>query len=199
MLLRGREVLAIFARWPEPGRVKTRLAAGIGNDSAARVYDRMLKALFAEHRGREYDVIAFITPPEKLDAFQRTYETAARIQRGSDLGARMAHCFEILLREYDRVTLAGSDIPGLTADRVTEAFGSLEIADVALGPCPDGGYYLIASQTPPDVLTGIPWSTSYVLSLTIDRLLAEGRTYAFLPLERDVDYPADLEVLSHER
>ena len=68
-----------------------------------------------------------------------------------------------------------------------------------VGPCPDGGYYLIASKTPPNVFTGIPWSTSNVLSLTIDRLMAEGRTYAFLPLERDVDHPADLEILSHER
>ena len=198
-MLRGREVLAVFARWPEPGRVKTRLAAGIGNDSAARIYDRMLKALFAEHRGREYDVIAFITPPEKLDAFHRTYGTEVRIQHGSGLGERMADCFETLLREYERVTLAGSDIPGLTADRVTEAFESLEIADVALGPCPDGGYYLIASKTPPNVFSGIPWSTSHVLSLTIDRLLAKGSTFAFLPLERDVDHPADLEILSHER
>lgn len=188
----GRSVVAVFARYPEPGKVKTRLAAALGPEGACRLYVRMVRALLEEHRGREYDLVVYVTPSEKVDAFSREFSVPAVAQSGGDLGGRMADCFRALLECHERVVITGSDIPGLTANRISEAFAATDNADVVLGPSPDGGYYLIGSRRLPEVFADIPWSTGEVLSRTLDRLRSQGRSWHLLPPERDIDEPSDL-------
>ncbi len=190
--MREDSVLALFAKYPEPGHVKTRLAARIGDEAAARAYDRMLRKLIAEHSDRDYSLVAFVTPPSKVALFAREYGVSCRPQRGKGLGERMEGCFHSLLGEYDRVAIAGSDVPELSSDRVAQAFAKTDRSDVVLGPCPDGGYYLIASRWVPPVFTNIPWSTDQVLSRTLDRLRACDKSWSLLPEERDIDEPEDL-------
>ena len=69
------------------------------------------------------------------------------------------------------------------------------MSDVVVGPCPDGGYYMIASRSVPEVFSSMKWSTDTVLSATLDRLRQAGRSWSLLSEERDVDVPEDLEVL----
>jgi len=190
-----RNVLAVFARYPEPGKVKTRLASRLGNEAACAIYERMLKRQIAEHRQGSYDSVAFVSPAEKVDAFARLYRMRAFPQRGEDLGSRLEDAFRRLLFEYDAVAVAGSDIPGLSRHRVEEAFAATAASDVVLGPCPDGGYYLIASRKNPDAFADIPWSTSEVLARTLERIKASGRSSHLLPEEADIDCVEDLPLL----
>ncbi len=70
-------------------------------------------------------------------------------------------------------------------------------ADVALGPCPDGGYYLIVAKKPPKAFTGIPWGTGDVLVRTLKRLKAARQSWTLLPEEQDVDQVEDLYLMRH--
>ena len=188
-------VLAVFARYPEAGKVKTRLAAHLGHEEACRIYESMLRSLLLEHGNRSYDLVAFVAPGDRSEAFARRFGGETEPQSDGDLGGRMEDCFRRLLDRYDRVAIVGSDIPGAVSDRAAEAFRRCDQSDVVLGPCPDGGYYLIASRSVPDVFTGVRWSTPEVLSTTLHRLRETGRTWSLLPEERDVDEPEDLKIL----
>ena len=188
-------VLVIFARYPEPGKVKSRLAANIGEDAACRIYERMLRDQIQEHRDRAYDLVAFTA--SRREDFAVEFRVPAFAQRGVDLGERMADAFDRMLCTYDTVAIAGSDVPGLTCDLVEQSFSLAGRADVVLGPCPDGGYYLIASRSRPDLFTDVPWGTGRVLERTLEQLRAQRRTWGLLPPERDVDEARDLENFRH--
>ena len=115
----SRSVVAVFARYPEPGKVKTRLAAALGPGDACRLYARLVRAFVEEHRGRDYDLVAFVTPADKVEAFSSEFSVPTQAQADGDLGDRMAACFRTLLERHERVVVAGSDIPGLTSSRIS--------------------------------------------------------------------------------
>ena len=155
--------LAIFARAPVLGEVKTRLAATVGRHAALAVY-RELVALTLTRLGPGEGAFA----PEiwvagdsiDVDAWRRRFRVVA--QPDGDLGTRMAAAFE------DGVdVLVGCDIPPLTASYVNRALAALDDADLVLGPTEDGGYCLIAMNEPhPEIFADIPWSTGQVLAAT---------------------------------
>jgi glycosyltransferase A (GT-A) superfamily protein (DUF2064 family) len=92
-----------------------------------------------------------------------------------------------------RVLVVGSDCPGLTSERVREAYRALENAPVVLGPALDGGFYLIGvSVSAAGLLRDIPWSTGHELEATRKRLVERGLAVRELPAERDLDTPSDL-------
>ena len=139
-------------------------------------------------------------PPESGPWFdQRVPRSfALRPQVEGDLGARMRDFFEA---EFEcgatRVVLIGSDAPTLDPSIIVSAFLCLEGRDVVIGPSADGGYYLVGCRNEvPTIFDGIAWSTSRVLSETIDRLNGSGQTLAVLPPGYDVDTPDDLRALS---
>jgi hypothetical protein len=121
-------------------------------------------------------------------------------QRGADLGERMLNALTDAGRGNELVGVVGSDLPGLDAQRVDDAFDRLERgADVVLGPTADGGYYLLAlraNRVDPALFAGVAWSTGRVLEQTIERCRKLGLRRAMLDTGRDIDRPADLEWLS---
>lgn len=181
------DVLALFVKYPEPGKVKTRLAARIGDDAALRWYRGVVEAQIAEHRDRPYDFVVYLAPDEKVDLFAQEHSVAVRPQSDGDLGVRMRACFDELLLQYECVAIAGSDVPGLTSVRVQEALRFARLGSVAIGPCPDGGYYLIAARSTPHMFDGIPWSTDAVLRRTLEKLRTLDMRWVLLPEEKDVD------------
>jgi glycosyltransferase A (GT-A) superfamily protein (DUF2064 family) len=112
----------------------------------------------------------------------------------------MLHALEQAAEVFDRVAVVGSDLPGLDARRVDDAFDRLDHGDdVVLGPTADGGYYLLAlraERIDPRLFAGIEWSTGRVLEQTIERCDALGLRRSMLPAGRDIDRPADLEWLA---
>lgn len=180
--------LAVFARAPVRGRVKTRLARVIGEDEALAVYDRLLArtlANLAPGCGRFEPEIWL----EGTAAVARFDGFPVIRQPGGDLGARMAAAFDAGV-----AAVVGTDIPGLTADYVERALAALDDVDLVIGPVEDGGYCLIAMNVPhPEVFRGIPWSTPRVLAATVDTARRLELTVRLLEPLWDVDGAADLE------
>ncbi len=148
-------------------------------------------------------VVAF-TPPEAEPVMRRLAPRGfgLRPQRGQDLGERLSNLLGDLLADGHAGAIAvDSDSPTLPGWYVADAARRLAAgtADVVLGPCDDGGYYLIGVRSSwPALFQGIPWSTPAVLSLTLDRARALALHVDLLPPWFDVDTETDLRRLHAE-
>jgi len=188
------KALIIFIRNPEKGKVKTRLARGVGEEQALRIYEALLEhtrrqALAVDAR-RLLFYAGHISPDDqwKEPAFRKF------LQQGEGLGERMSHAFEIALQQSRRAVIVGSDIPGLGSRIIDDAFLQLQSHDFAIGPATDGGYYLLGMREPtPTLFKGIEWSTSTVFAETIAIIKRMGKTYTLAPELPDIDYAEDWE------
>lgn len=194
--------LGIFAKYWQPGVVKTRLAAGIGAPAAAQVHRACVAALAARFGQTADRRVLCVAPPERAAAFR---ELAGRqwlvtAQCAGDLGQRMRHYFEqSFATGAGHVVLIGADSPTLPAAYLDEAFDRLGDTSVVLGPSDDGGYYLIGlSCPPPEVFRDIAWGTADVWRQTLDRLQSAGERFHALPPWYDIDTAADLARLLSE-
>lgn len=178
--------LAIFARAPIRGRVKTRLAKDIGTDAALSAYRRLVAgtlARLAPGRGRFSPEIWVDGDSPEVVVWRRTFTVFP--QPPGDIGVRMAATFEAGVD-----VLVGCDIPCLTAAYADAAVAALADADLVLGPTEDGGYCLVAMREPhPEVFANVPWSSGDVLSATLKA--AEGLSVRTLDKLWDVDDGAD--------
>ena len=194
-------LVVLFARLPQAGRVKTRLAAGVGAEPAARLYEAFTRDLL--------DLVAGIGTDWRVEvagdpgAFAAHYGLAPERcieQRGADLGERMQAAFSRALEEegYARCVLIGSDLPHLRQAALAKAAVTLALGetDLVLGPARDGGYYLIAMARVLPIFDGIAWSTDSVLDETRRRARAAGARIGMLAEEFDIDTVADLENLA---
>ena len=188
--------LGMFAKYWEPGRVKTRLAAAIGDQAASSLARRFVLTLlqrFADVGQRR--VLAY-TPAERRTEFESLAADGwlLAVRADGDLGLRMQDYFATAFRRgATRVVLIGSDSPNLPVDYVTDAFQQLERYPVVLGPADDGGYYLVgAAGSVPPIFAGIPWSSPQVWPQTVNRLREANCPCGVLPAWYDVD---DLENL----
>jgi rSAM/selenodomain-associated transferase 1 len=189
-------VLVVFARCPEPGRVKTRLAQAIGDADASALYAAFVTDLRNRFAAAPFAVRWAVAPPDRGFATRFALQEAhVLLQEGADLGARMRNAFAAMRAVgFARCAIVGSDMPQLALATVTAAFARLREprVELVLGPADDGGYYLIAARTPPDVFDGIAWGTSEVLAATLAHTAARGIETALLEPGFDVDVAPDL-------
>jgi rSAM/selenodomain-associated transferase 1 len=193
--------LVVFGRQPVPGEVKSRLAAGIGAETAARVYAAILEHTLDVARTSGARVVLSLAEVAS-DSWARNLDVVVEIQRGSDLGLRMEDAFARRFSEGEgRVVMIGSDCPWLNPTHIAQASAKLGSADAVLGPATDGGYWLVA-QRPPGLamFERIPWSSPETLERTRGRISALGGTWSELEELVDIDTVEDLElVLDHPR
>ena len=196
MAKREAAVLLQFAKWPEPGSVKTRLAATLGAEKALAAHVRLTHHVLAnllasglplefwwDHRSTLIPAAA--VPLMKLLDHRRLPQ---RIQRGNDLGERMTGALTDSLESYEKAIIVGSDCPEVDAAYLDEALDALESRDLVLGPSADGGYVLIgARKTVAGMLDGVDWGTSRVLAQTCRRLDRAGLSWYSLRPSWDVD------------
>jgi hypothetical protein len=198
------EILAVFARAPELGRVKTRLCPPLTADEAVRLHRALVEDTL-DHLGKlerkDLSRVLLLSRP----LLQATDLDVPRgwtvgIQSPGDLGAKLSSFFYgAFRREAQRVVVLGSDSPTLPLEIVGDAYEDLRHVDVTLGPAADGGYYLIGSRLyVPDLFHGISWGTEHVLRQTKDTLERLGHRYRVLAPWYDVDRPRDLEKLREE-
>jgi uncharacterized protein len=188
--------IAVFARRPVPGRVKTRLSPALPAALACDLHHAMLDDAIAVARAASVDERFLYWDRAEGDvsgAGERAGDPfATRAQCEGDLGARLSAAFAELLRDPDdRAIVIGSDCPSLDAAVVDAGFAALETRDVVVGPTSDGGYYLIGLSRPaPALFRGIDWGTERVLMQTLEaaRSLACERLIGL----DDLDTPADL-------
>ena len=191
---------AIFAKYWEPGKVKTRLARKIGNATACKVYVRFFQHLIHRFRciGDRRTVVFSPVGSEALFRKEVPENWDLAPQAGGDLGNRMKEFFVSNSAEGIKNILIGSDTPNLPVEFVDQAFKLLEQVDVVLGPSADGGYYLVGMMEPIDIFDDVAWSTDQVLPTTLRKLDSIGKTYQLLPELKDVDEFEDLQRLMKE-
>jgi hypothetical protein len=188
-----RACVVVFGREPAAGRVKTRLAAGIGGRAAARVYAVTLEHTLAVTLGSGARVVLSLAAPPS-GAWAREIDTPIELQTSGDLGDRMADAFRRRFAEGEtRVMIVGSDCPWMTAEHLRSAASSLDENDVVLGPAVDGGYWLVG-QCPPgvDLFTDIPWSSHNTLDQTRRRLAEIDAAWTETERLRDIDTREEL-------
>jgi rSAM/selenodomain-associated transferase 1 len=187
-------LLILFVKHPIPGQVKTRLAAGIGHEKALAIYQALLQHTLTVSQQVEADTVVFYgneLPDTDLWAEAGLLRVA---QRGEDLGERMAHAFRWgFQRGYKRLVLVGSDIAGLNAPDLNQAFVWLETVPAVFGPANDGGYYLVGlREMLPALFENKTWSTDSVLRDSLRDLRVAQFAFRLLPEVADIDTAEDL-------
>ena len=198
--------LILFAKYPQPGKIKTRLAAKIGDAQALELYKRFLadKRTLFDHLSCARMINYAPNTKTAADYFAHLFSRDSVMwpQHGDDLGERMNNAFFYGFEQnVERLLLVGSDSPQLSARIVHQAFDLLKENDVVLGPSTDGGYYLIGfskAAFTPAAFQQIEWSTAQVLIQTIKALATVGRSIGFLPALTDVDVIEDVRGLMAE-
>ncbi len=185
--------LIIFVKNAVAGKVKTRLAATIGNEAALKVYHNLLRhtrttALTADSKNYLfYDQAVEENDDWSTESFYKL------VQAEGDLGDRMNDAFLQVLKQEDKAVIIGSDCPEITDTIINEALNKLDIADVVIGPTLDGGYYLLGMKTlHSSLFQNMEWSTETVYSQTLLKIKEEGLLYAVLPQLSDMDNVDDL-------
>ena len=191
--------VAVMAKVPGATGVKSRLHPFLGAPLATRLYDCFLRdRLDALATVAGIDRVVAFTPPEARALMAKMAPPGFALvpQRGMDLGARLHGLLADLLDASHQGAIAvDSDSPTLPMRYVAEAARALVMreAEVVVGPCDDGGYYLIGMLRPhPELFEGIPWSTDRVLPLTLERARHHGLETLVLPTWFDVDTETDL-------
>jgi uncharacterized protein len=193
--------LVILARHPEVGKVKTRLAAAIGDTAAAALYRAFLLDLgrkLAAHPA--WDLYWAFAPADSPFPAEIADGEKAFAQIGDDLGERMANAVErVLVDGHPSAVLIGSDIPHVSIATLEGAFRSLAAgAALVLGPAEDGGYYLVGATSLPPVFRGILWGGPAVLAETMAAARRAGIEPALVAPEYDIDDEKDLQRLRAE-
>ena len=188
------DLLLIFVKHPEPGKVKTRLAASIGHDRAVGIYRELLFYTRRVTQALSVSKVVYygnIVPKEDLWS-EAGY--TRKLQSGADLGLRMQQAFSWgFSAGFERIVIIGSDCAHLTTGLLEDAFSRLHADQAVMGPATDGGYYLLGMNTLiPGIFSDKHWSTDTVFAATVRDLERADASYSLLPTLSDVDTIEDI-------
>jgi len=222
-------LLLVFLKEPAPGKVKTRLAADVGEETATRYYRALVEVLLKQLRGLQktrirfcyapddaHDAIRFWLLPE-MNASSKskndnsvplfhapatqtsttaTQEIDFHPQGDGNLGDRMSRAFTRGFEEgFQEIAVIGTDCPECGSRWINAAFARMHTKPNnhgVIGPCPDGGYYLLGLQSPaPSLFNDIPWSQSDVLAATLTAAKNSQLSLEQLPPLNDIDHLDD--------
>ena len=185
-------LILIFTRNPELGKVKTRLAASIGNQNALDVYKFLLK--HTQEIVSKVDATRRVLYSEEIinnDIWDnKIYQKA--LQSGTDLGEKMKNAFaEGFKNGYKKIVIIGTDLYDLEASNIEIAFQKLENHDVVIGPAEDGGYYLLGLKCiPENIFSNKKWSTETVFKDTLNDIVSY--KVHLLDTKNDIDTVDDI-------
>ena len=197
--------LVVFAKAPQAGRVKTRLAPLLGREGAARLHARMVVRTLRTALASGFDNVELHCSPGVKNIFfkkiQKRFGVRLQSQGRGSLGERMYRAFRRALRQHRHVVLIGSDCPALQPADLHAAARALERgADAVLSPAEDGGYALIGlRRVSRRLFAGIDWGSPEVLAQTRRRLARLRWRWQELRTLWDVDRPEDLARLRKSR
>jgi rSAM/selenodomain-associated transferase 1 len=188
----NKNALIIFVRNPILGKVKTRLAATIGDEKALQVYVHLLQHTKSITENVPATKFVFYADDINDNDIWNAYQK--KLQNGNDLGERMQNAFEeVFTLGYKNVCIIGSDCYELTQEIIDNAFEDLVSKDAVIGGANDGGYYLLGmNQLINDIFTSIEWSTTTVFNKTIALIEKQNLLYSKLPFLNDVDEEKDI-------
>lgn len=203
MVAIARAVL-VFMRVPEAGQVKSRLAAGVGVEEAARIYQIMVRRTLGvlsdfKRSQPEVTLFVFFTPADKAEILQKHYPGPWIFlpQVGHHLGDRMDHALrQVFARGFQHAVLVGTDLAHPEGALLEDAFHALEQGRTPLGPARDGGFYLVGLDRPCSAPFQFEeWGTHTVYGRTEKSLTDSGLQVLKLREKQDVDRPEDFQPL----
>ena len=190
-----------FIKSPEKGRVKTRLAKGVGEDAALALYQCFVMDVLDMVRSTSWALRVYFHPEKSRRRIRSWLGNDLDLfpQAGTTLGDKMKNALaETFAAGYERALLIGSDLPDLPSGIIDTAFNALNSTDAVIGPSSDGGYYLIgftAKGFVPWIFNDIPWGTNRVLDLTLNNFQDHAVSPFCLPVWRDIDTQEELQAL----
>ncbi|MBI5098064.1 MAG: TIGR04282 family arsenosugar biosynthesis glycosyltransferase [Nitrospirae bacterium] len=197
-----KNALITFVKAPVPGRVKTRLQTDLEPDKVAEIYKTFIAEIVAQcDRLKEADRFLGCAPSKNhafLKEIAKKYKLKSFDQRGTNLGEKIVNAFSDYLKKgYSKIVLIGSDSPTIPMSYIKKAFAALDKHDFVLGPCCDGGLYLIGASKKivPDIFLDISWDSSKVLNKTLDNIEHLDIKLFLLPFWYDVDTINELKFL----
>lgn len=184
--------LIIFVRNPVLGKVKTRIAATIGDENALAVYKHLLHHTKNITAGVQVTRFVFFADEIATNDLWNGYEKC--LQSGSNLGERMSNAFECLFEKgFTKIIIIGSDCFELDEKIISGAFLKLNEYETVIGPATDGGYYLLGIQSPfKNLFENITWSSNSVFDETIKQIEQRNLSLFLLPSLNDVDEAKDI-------
>lgn len=180
-----KNTLIVFARTPELGKVKTRLAKDIGNLKALAIYTALLnKTLDTGAKVKATLAVYWTVKHDNQNGF---------LQVGNDLGERMHYAISTEITKFDKVCLIGTDTPQISSTIIEQVFSALNTVDIIFGPSLDGGYYLVAIKTAPplELFIGKQWSHQKVLEDALNICNTLDLKVKLLPPLLDIDTVSD--------
>ncbi|NOT36382.1 MAG: glycosyltransferase [Saprospiraceae bacterium] len=166
------------------GKVKTRIAKDSSDEIALEIYKSLCNISEELYESENYNTQIYFSDfiPNQASHFLSV------IQQGNDLGIRMANAFQKNVKQGSKVILIGTDCPYIKRSDIDSAFCQLDNSDLIIGPCKDGGYYLIGLKSfYPELFSGIQWSTSEVFQKTIEIAKSLNLNVSLLPEYEDID------------
>jgi rSAM/selenodomain-associated transferase 1 len=190
-----------FVKYPEKGKVKSRLSKKMDESQVLILYKNFVEDLLDMLNTIDCAKIVCYYPSSEIDSFKNWLDDNYKYlpQKGENLGERLKNCFvEGFNLGYEKLIVIGSDSPDLTAEIINDSFKKLDEFDSVIGPCEDGGYYLLGFKKNsflPNIFNKIPWSTSEVFKKSIEIFNKSNYNFFVLPKWLDVDTIDDLESL----
>jgi rSAM/selenodomain-associated transferase 1 len=186
-----RRTVLVLLKYPQGGRVKTRLAEVIGPEQAAALYRDWIGIVFGQLQSLRSDTrLVGYFDGAAADAFAEWQRLADEWwpQPSGDLGDRLITGFERGFEAGEPVLAVGTDCLELETELIEQAFEGLAHTDVVFGPTPDGGYYLVGMAAfRPALFRPVRWSSPYTLSDHLLRCRQEGLSVSSLPMRHDID------------
>ena len=187
-------LLLIFTRNPELGKVKSRLAADVGDKNALEIYKILLNHTFNITKNLAIDKQVWYSENIPKSDLWSTADFKKMLQpETEDLGERMEFAFKKGFYEgYQNIIIIGSDLYDISPSEIEHAFQLLKNNNAVIGPATDGGFYLLGLSNPiPELFKNKKWGTNTVLKDTLINL----KNYSFEQLDpkNDVDYLSDIE------
>jgi uncharacterized protein len=194
--------LLIFIKNPELGKVKTRLAATMGNEKALEVFKKLLVSIHDKSLKVKSDKLLFYSSfVNKNDIWENNIFEKKLQNQSLDLGQRMLSAFEEA-RDlgYAKALIVGSDIYEVSSEILQKGFELLKDSDTVLGPTHDGGYYAMgfnfekinAPTFLQDIFLNKTWSHEHVAQEALNVINSFSYTCHLLPTLHDIDTEDDL-------
>ena len=189
--------LIVFAKYPEQGKVKTRLAEGIGNNKATQFYKLCAENLFDQAANISFThTYLFFDPSSTKEKMKEwiKFDFEYNPQNNSDLGKRMSEAFKTLFdKGFKKAVIVGTDVPDMNKIIIEQTFDLLDKYDLVISPSPDGGYNLLGmKKLNLNLFENIEWSSSSVLSKTVDAAKKQNLTIKLLDQLIDIDTEKEL-------
>ncbi len=191
------ESVIIFAKFPEEGKVKTRLAKTIGYEKATTIYKELAEHSFTEVKKlntvSRYLFFKNESNREKISKWVGL-GFSFYLQSNGNLGEKMKNAFsKVFTKGSNKTIIIGSDLPDISKSLISKAFKDLDNNDIIIGPSKDGGYYLLGmNKFYPELFDNISWSTELVLKQTIAKVRSLSLKFTLLKELNDIDTIEDI-------